>query len=112
MDKKDREKERRRDIRLDFSGMLFFQMTVSTDHLPPPNEETIQRKEKSSARIKNVGGKGCCLTLDRPLRKFQIIKMDFPLFPVSLSIPTLAEVRWVRPEPGLNQYRVGIRYLL
>ena len=112
MDKKDREKERRRDIRLDFSGMLFFQMAVSPDPLPAPSEETNQKKEKSSARIKNVGGKGCCLTLDRPLEKFQIIKMDFPLSPVSLSVPTLAEVRWVSPEPELNQYTVGIRYLL
>ena len=86
MDKKDKEKERRQDIRLDFSGMLFFQMTVPADRLPPPNEETIQGKEKSSAHIKNVGGKGCCLTLDQPLRKFQIIKMDFPLFPVSISV--------------------------
>ena len=116
MDKLWKEKEttteRRRDIRIDFSGMLFFQMTVAADHLPPPNDGNNHRKEQSSASIKNVGGKGCCLTLDRPLAKFQIIKMDFPLFKVSISIPTLAEVRWVRPEPGLNRYSVGMRYLL
>jgi hypothetical protein len=114
MDSRQREKEaeRRRDIRVDFSGMLLFQMTVSADQLPPPNEGTIQGKEQSFASIKNVGGKGCCISLDRPLKKFQIIKMDFPLFKVSVSVPTLAEVRWVRPEPGFNRYSVGIRYLL
>lgn len=103
--------ERRRDIRLDFSGVMFFQMTAS-DHLPPPNDGTIQKGERSSASIKNVGGRGCCLTLNRPLRKNQIIKMDFPLFQLSISVPTLAEVRWVRPESRLNQYTIGMRYLL
>lgn len=112
MDSRWIEKERRQHARFDFSGMLFFQMTVSANHLPPPNEGTIQRGQRSSASIKNVGGRGCCITLDRPLRKSQIIKMDFPLFQARLSIPTLAEIRWVRMEPELNQYTMGLRYLL
>src|SRR5437870_5141649 len=96
-----KEVERRRDIRVDFFGMLFFQTTVSADQPSPPNDGTIQRKERLLASIKNVGGKGCCIILDRPLRQSEIIKMDIPLFKASISVPTLAEVRWVQPEPGL-----------
>ncbi len=106
------EKERRRDGRFDFSGRLFYQITVPTNQWLPPNEGILQRGERPSAVIKNVGERGCCLLLDWPLEKFQIIKIDFPLPQTSLTIPTLAEVRWALIEPELNQYTVGVRYLL
>ena len=108
------EKERRQDIRLDFSGRLFFQVTTPVDHWFPPSGESFQKKEMPSARIKNAGSKGCCLILDRPLEKYQVLKMDFPLIPESFTIPTLAEVCWMRLEPHSEeyQYKVGVRYLL
>ena len=106
------ERERRQDVRLDFSGKLFFQITVPANQWLPSNEGIIHREEKPSARIKNVGERGCCLILDRPLEKFLVLKIDFPLPQVGLNIPTLAEVRWVHLEPAMNQYTVGLRYLL
>jgi len=106
------EKERRQHTRFNFCNRLFFQVTAPTDSWPFPNGGTVQEKERPSALIKNVGGRGCCLTMDRPLRKFQIIKVDFPLPQLSLSIPTLAEIRWVHLIPEINKYIVGVRYLL
>ena len=104
--------ERREHARFDFSDRLFFEIAVSADQSPPPGEGSSQPEERPSAQIKNVGGRGCCLTLDRPLRISQIIKMDCPLIKAILSIPTLAEVRWVCLDQGLNQYTVGLRFLL
>jgi PilZ domain len=113
MDSQRIEGERRQHSRFELSGMLLFQMAVPADDQPPPSHEgIIQRGERRSARIKNIGGKGCCLSVDRPLRQFQIIKMDFPLLRARVSVPTLAEIRWVHDDSVLNQYLVGLRYLL
>ena len=104
--------ERREHARFDFCDKLFFEIAVSAEQVTSPGEGSSQPEERPSAHIKNVGGKGCCLTLDRPLSISQIIKMDFPLIQAIMSIPTLAEVRWVCLEQGLNQYTVGLRFLL
>jgi hypothetical protein len=108
------EKERRQDVRHSFFGRLFFKITSPVDQWFPPNGETFERKEMPSARIKNAGSSGCCLILDRPLEKSQILKIDFPLIPETFTIPTLAEVRWMRlaPDSERYQYQVGVRYLL
>jgi len=100
------EEDRRQEIRIDFCERLYFQTTVS------PNDGHPQRKERPSGQIQNVGRRGCCLILDQPLEKFRIIKLAFPLPQASLSIPTLGEVRWVKPELEQDQYKVGVRYLL
>ena len=105
-------KERRHEIRVDFSKRLFFQVTVPTAPWIPPGDEGFQKKQRPSAQIKNVGRGGCCLIIDRPLEQFRIIKLDFPLPNISLSIPTLAEVRWLEPALEHDQYKVGVRYLL
>jgi len=105
-------KERRRDTRYDFSGTLFFQTTAPSDQQFILSDRVVRKEERPSGRIKNVGEKGCCLTIDRLLEKFQIIKVDFPLLQSLLAIPTLAEIRWVHKELELNQYTVGVRYLL
>lgn len=106
------EKQRRLDIRFDFFGQLFFQTSVPADQQHPLNEGVVQREERSSAQIKNVSRSGFCFTVDQHLEKFQIINIYFPMLQARVSIPTLAEVRWVRKESGLDQYTVGLRYLL
>ena len=108
------EKERRQDNRLDFSGRVVFQITATGNHWFLPKVEQFQRKEKPSARIVNAGSKGCCLIIDRPLEKYLILKMNIHLVQENFTIPTLAEVCWMRLEPHSEeyQYRVGVRYLL
>jgi len=107
-------KERRKDTRLDFAGRLFFQTAAPADRWAPPTEETFPIKEMPSARIKNVGSKGCCLILDQPLEKSLVLKIELPLIQESFSIPTLAEVRWMclESDPEQYQYKVGVRFLL
>ena len=51
------EKERRQDIRLDFSGRLFFQITATGNHWFLPKEEQFQREGVPSARIVNAGSR-------------------------------------------------------
>ena len=106
------EKERRRDARYSFSGMLFFQIAIPADDQSPHGLRSIPRKEKTSAHIQNVGERGCCVNVDWFLRKFQIIKVEFPLPQSGVSIPTLAEIRWIRKASGIKEYTVGLRYLL
>jgi len=46
------------------------------------------------------------------LETSQIVKISLPLPHVKMSTPTLAEVRWVRKDPGKRLYRAGLRFLL
>jgi hypothetical protein len=101
------EKERRLDPRFGFSGRLSYQITAPMNQwFTPADDGIIHKQVRPFAHIKNVSSMGCCLIMDRPLEKFQIIKIDFPLPHLEFSIPTLVEIRWVR------QYTVGVCYLL
>lgn len=106
------EKDRRWSVRLDYSGMMFFQIAISTEQFPSPLKGVEPGGERQSAHIKNLGSHGCCLNVDQPLKRLQVIKMDFPVAPPGITIPTLAEVRWIQKEAGSDQNRVGLRYLL
>ena len=101
------EKDRRLDPRLDISGRLSYQITAPANQWSPPSSDGIINKQvRPFAHVKNVSNMGCCLIMDRPLEKFQIIKIDFPLPHLEFSIPTLVEIRWARHNT------VGVRYLL
>jgi PilZ domain len=104
--------ERRLDPRFDFSERLSFSTTAPANQWVRSDPVIVRSEERPLARIINISGRGCCLVLNRPLDKFQIIKLDFPLYHTGLTIPTLAEVCWVFIEPDLNRYLAGLRYIL
>jgi PilZ domain len=85
----------------------------------------------------NISEGGLCLITDRALEESQVIKIRLPIPNVSATIPTLAEVRWVKRQSvqrppvagwpwgspqaairqaiarprGDDQYVVGLRFL-
>ena len=106
------EKERRQNDRIDFSGQLAFQIAAEPDTGFSPEVVESVAGAKPTAVINNISPQGFCLTLDHPLQPYQIIRVNFPVHRPDMSIPTLGEVRWVRPIPEQNQYRVGVRFLI
>jgi c-di-GMP-binding flagellar brake protein YcgR len=65
-----------------------------------------------NSNIKNISEGGVCLMTKERLETSQIVKISLPLPHVKMSTPTLAEVRWVRKDPGKRLYRAGLRFLL
>ena len=55
-----------------------------------------QKKEAGNAQ--NVSEGGICLITDRALEESQIIKLRLSIPNVRATIPTLAEVRWVKRQ--------------
>lgn len=65
-----------------------------------------------NSNIKNISEGGVCLMTRERLETAQIVKISLPVPHVKMSTPTLAEVRWVRKDPGKRLYRAGLRFLL
>jgi len=89
---------------------------------------TLQESHSGEAEgdTQNVSEGGLCFITDRPLEESQIIKIKLPIPNVVATIPTLAEVRWVKKDPtggtqqavrpisarqDGNQYLIGLRFL-
>ncbi len=68
---------------------------------------------KTSARgfIRNVSNGGIGLTTSAPLPHAAVVRCDINLKDVAVSIPTMAQVRWVQRDHS-GQYRCGLAYLL
>lgn len=64
---------------------------------------------KIQGTTKNISQGGLCLVTKKALKELQVIKIDLPLPEASLTAPTLAQVKWVRPE--VEMFKVGFMYL-
>ena len=62
----------------------------------------LQGTPTDSGQVENLNRNGCCLRTAHPLQAQQIVRIQAPLAgKTELSIPTLAEVRWVKTvSPG------------
>ena len=84
---------------------------------------TIQksRQEEADGDTQNLSEGGLCLITDRALKESQIIRIKLPIPNVCATMPTLAEVRWVKRESiqplpsaqsgGNHRYIAGLRFL-
>jgi hypothetical protein len=65
----------------------------------------------------NLSESGLCLSTDRALKESEIIRIRLPIANVCATMPTLAEVRWVKKQPvqslssGGGRYTAGLRFL-
>ena len=84
---------------------------VST-HLSTVGAKDVKYPGRISSHIRNISEGGICLSTREPLEAAQVIKISLPLPHVKITTPTLAEVRWVRKEPGKDLYHAGLRFLL
>jgi len=76
--------------------------------------------EEATGNTYNFSEGGLCLTTDRALKEFEIIRIRLPIPNVCATMPTLAEVRWVKKQPARqlssarsrrNRYTAGLRFL-
>lgn len=63
-----------------------------------------------AAVTKNVSQGGLCIETSFKLQENQVVRIGLPVPEYEVTTPTLAEVRWLRPEG--NAVRAGLRYLL
>lgn len=75
--------------------------------VPPPS---VSRRLR--AVLLNLGAGGLCLKTSVRLSPQAVLKVNLPLNKLPLAAPTLAQVLWVRKEPGLRRYRAGLRFIL
>jgi Tfp pilus assembly protein PilZ len=65
-----------------------------------------------SGEIINISKGGFCISTASPLKRLDVVKVMIPLFDGLPRIPTMAEVRWVKPYGNdENTYNVGMRFI-
>lgn len=62
----------------------------------------------------NVSNRGLCFLADWPPRAGEIFRIHLPLPMTSVTMPTLADVRWVRPLPfaASGLHMVGLKFIV
>ncbi len=71
--------------------------------------------ERGKALSLNISPGGMLLLSDKALHIEQVLRINVPTAAGLATVPTLAEVRWVRPVPFSGQhglYFVGVRFLI
>jgi hypothetical protein len=75
--------------------------------------------EEVAGSTNNLSEGGLCLSTDQALRESQIVRIRLPIANGPATMPTLAEVRWVKKrsagaktiERRGNRYIAGLRFL-
>ena len=60
----------------------------------------------------NVGRGGVCVLLDETLPQNSVVRCVLSLPDISMSIPTLMQVRWAHKVTGNSKYRAGLQFLI
>jgi len=94
--------EQRRSSRVRFSSVL------RARELSPLGRSHTQ-KRLLEGRIQDISAGGICIIAKRHLKEAQIVHCDFKIPGVSISIPTLMQVRWILPRN--RQFRIGLQFL-
>jgi hypothetical protein len=75
--------------------------------------------EEVAGNTHNLSEGGLCISTDQALKESQIIRIRLPIANGCATMPTLAEVRWVKRQQvrassarsGGNRYTAGLRFL-
>lgn len=100
--------EQRRSRRVTLSGRATYEVSAHPTSASTPFRPQVLRE----AQIQNVSDEGIGLLMKEALKTHEIVKLGLPLPHVEVTMPSLAEVRWVRQDADHGPYRVGLRYLL
>lgn len=99
-----RVKERREHSRLQFSGNVSFEESASL------SAEASETQGQGHGTAYDVSESGLCLITEMLLKEKQVLRINLPLPGVSVQTPSLAMVRWVRPDNG--NYKIGMMFLI
>lgn len=100
-----RARERRQNLRRDFSGEFKGRRLSPTGVIDAA-------AELFRGKIHNVSEGGICLGVDHRLSPFDLIRGEVILPNVAVGIPSLLQVRWTKQMSNRPQYRVGLQFLL
>ena len=69
-------------------------------------------EEALQGRVLNINDGGLCLLTEQPIEKSAVLHCE--IFPDGshVGIPTVMEVRWMRPNPDGPGTTVGLRFLI
>ena len=95
--------EQRRSSRVRFSSVL------RARELPHLGHSHTQKRLREG-KIQDISAGGICIITKQRLKEAQILHCELKIPAVSISIPTLMQVRWILPRN--QQFRVGLQFLL
>jgi len=65
-----------------------------------------------SGKVVDLSAGGACVMGDRPLAKFTVMPWRFSLPDVPVTLPVLAQVRWVEPVASQESaFRLGLIFI-
>ncbi len=90
----------------------------SISRIPIHESVSFEMTERDSGRFRNAMGNGVGVDISRlgiglsthnPLRRGDVLKINFPAAGAGISLPVYTEVMWSMLEDG--KYRAGLRFL-
>ena len=96
--------ERRGEQRFPFKGAVILRELS-------PTRKTPLAKTAVRGVIHNLSNSGFSLSTAAPLTHSAVVRCDIAIQNLTVSIPTIAQVRWVQ-RAHAGQYRSGLAYLL
>jgi hypothetical protein len=88
-----------------------FAAQLKASQLSPPDEPR-PRSEVLRSETENISTGGVCVHTERPLESFRLVRCELRLPEVPVDLPFLAQVRWIEKRSGVNQYRIGLQFVL
>jgi hypothetical protein len=96
--------DRRENKRIDFADTVTYESSCSLSH------EAEVSQINGQGTIANISNHGLCVITQGILKENQMVKVNLPLPGISIIIPSLAIVKWIKPDN--NGYRVGMQYVM
>jgi hypothetical protein len=91
------------------SSRVRFSSVLKVKQLPPLGHSQAQ-KRSLEGKIQDISAGGICIIAKQRLKVAQILHCELKIPTVSISIPTLMQVRWILPRN--QQFRIGLQFLL
>ena len=76
-----------------------------------PSGITAENLGAVEGEIQNISSGGFCFLADRPSELASVLRCEISFPGAPIAIPTLAHVRWSRPDEH-GGYAAGVRFLL
>ena len=77
-----------------------------------PLHQSHRKLQAFEGTVKNISDGGFCVIAARAPERGELLqgRLVFPRVPA--QIPTLVQVRWIRPAPSGQNCRVGLQYVI
>jgi hypothetical protein len=101
-----RRKERRQSPRMPLQRFISYEVRI------PLQQGRLLEGKQLRGYLQNISNGGLCFKMKHQLRKTMILKISLPITDIALTVPTLAQVLWVRKKPNHEEYLIGVRFII